>query len=424
LRATARKESVSSNNIIYERIDLRIVTIIFFIIFRRRLRRQPRILMWIGIGFSNIFFLLYNILEPIGYFYTTEAEDFCRIHFFLVGFPGAAFLMYNFLSLVDRYLSIFHPVWYRRCVTVRLVLGIQLAAFVVLFFLMKSHYIFGLIKVECNVVHPLDRTFYIVFIVCFLILCSTGQLTIYIMIKKHLVQPTITNQEDNINRVHNTTTNSGVKATSERIILPGDYIRSSTDCNEIISPEQAVRVLGQRVDSSNVTKKDLHFVRIKYQIVSRLELEATRNVVLSIGIFLLFSSPWIISSVLAHLCNGRVIQKTNMSEDEEMTEARLNQCSLYYWAISYSRLIYLIGHFLYQFFCYVSRGKDFCAGLCQVHIWKRNGCRGTRKPIKNLDNHPQRMKNVQNPRNDWRPCARQRTEQPRRNGELTFNNCP
>ena len=211
---------------------------------------------------------------------------------------------------------------------------------------------------------------------------------------------------------------------SARTILPGDHIRSSIDYNEIISPEQAVRALGQRVDSRNVTKKDLHFVRIKYQIVSRLELEATRNVVLSIGIFLLFSSPWIISSVLAHICNGSVSQKTKMSEGEEMAEGRVDQCSRYYWAISDSRLIYLIGHFLYQFFCYVSRGKDFCAGLCQVHIWKRNGCRGTRNPIKNLDNYPQRMKNVQNPRNDWRPCARQRTEQPRRNGELTFNNCP
>jgi len=112
------------------------VTVIFFIIFRRRLRRQPRILIWIGIGFSNIFFLLSNILEPIGYYFSTEATELCLVHFFLLGFPGASFLMYNFLSLVDRYLSIFHPVWYRRCVTVRLVLGIQLAAFVVLFFLL------------------------------------------------------------------------------------------------------------------------------------------------------------------------------------------------------------------------------------------------------------------------------------------------
>lgn len=100
------------------------MTIICFVIFRRRLRRQPRILMWIGIGFSNIVFLLTNILEPIGYYYSTKDSELCRIYFFLVGFPGAAFLMFNFLSLVDRYLSVFHSVWYRRHVTVCLMLGI------------------------------------------------------------------------------------------------------------------------------------------------------------------------------------------------------------------------------------------------------------------------------------------------------------
>jgi len=57
--------------------------IILLIIVRRRLRRQPRNLIWIGIGFSNIFVLITNSFELIGY-YLPEAEELCRIRFFLV----------------------------------------------------------------------------------------------------------------------------------------------------------------------------------------------------------------------------------------------------------------------------------------------------------------------------------------------------
>ena len=128
------------------------MTIILFIIYFRCLPRQPRKAIWIAIGFAKIFVLFTNILEPIWFVYSTEAyttELPCRIHFFLVGFPGAVFLMNTSIySLADLYLSIFHSVWYRRCVTVSLVLGIQLAASILLFFLMKSHYIFGHIQVK------------------------------------------------------------------------------------------------------------------------------------------------------------------------------------------------------------------------------------------------------------------------------------
>jgi len=157
--------------------------IILFIINCRHLRRQPRNIIWIGIGFSNIFVLTINILE-LAVFLSPETAELCRVRFFLNGFPATSLLMNYFFSLVERYLSTFHLLWYRRCVTVRLVGATQLAAFILLLFLMKSHYIFGLIEVKCTVVHPLDRTIYFVFITFFLILCLSGQLTLYKKIKK------------------------------------------------------------------------------------------------------------------------------------------------------------------------------------------------------------------------------------------------
>ena len=131
------------------------LTIILFIISCRRLHRQPRNAIWIAIWFRKHFRPVhqYSIRADL-VVYSTEAyikaEMLCRIHFFLVGFPGAVFQMNTSISLADGYLSIFHSVWYRRCVTViRLVLFIQLiAASILLFFLMKSHYIFGHIQVK------------------------------------------------------------------------------------------------------------------------------------------------------------------------------------------------------------------------------------------------------------------------------------
>ena len=333
------------------------MTIILFIVTLRRLRRQPRNIVWIGIGVSTIFVLFTNLLEPIVFYSNTESTELCHIHFFLVGFPGASILMNNCLSLADRYFSIFHSVWYRRCVTVRLVLGIQLAAFITLFFLMKSHYIFGLIQVKCNVVHPLDRTIYIGFFAFFLILCLSGQITVFLMIKKHLVATT---NVGSTNGCNDTTTNASAESTPRDIQQNSHH---STDNHLfIIPPEEAVRSLGFQTESKSIMKNNSHFVRIRDQMVSRLELEATRNVILSVGIMLLFTSPWIITSVLAEICNtGYFI---SWAKDEgEAREPFVEQCSPYFWATSYTRLILLIGHSIYQSIFSVIRSKDFSAVL-------------------------------------------------------------
>jgi len=144
----------------------------------------------------------------------------------------------------------------------------------------------------------------------------------------------------------NTTTVSRAPSASRKIIKKGDPIETcpSTDINEdiIITPEKAVKTLFQRIVASNVIKKDLHIIRIRYHLVSRLELEATRKVVLSVGIFLLFSLPWIVASVSTLICNASVIHQTIVI-GEESTEPLIAQCSLYNWALSYARLIFLIG---------------------------------------------------------------------------------
>jgi len=45
--------------------------------------------------------------------------------------------------------------------------------------------------------------------------------------------------------------------------------------------------------------------------------------------------------------------------DEEITEPFLGQCNWHHWAISYTRLILLIGHSIYQSIFSLTRSKDF-----------------------------------------------------------------
>jgi len=115
-------------------------------------------------------------------------------------------------------------------------------------------------------------------------LLSSSWFSVYLVSddKKNFVLPSTQQCIDN-NGGNNTTTNDSAPTASAGIIQIGGFIRTryhlSTDHkDEIITPEEAVKALGQRVQPNNVIRQYLHFVRIRYQIVSRLELEATRNV--------------------------------------------------------------------------------------------------------------------------------------------------
>ncbi len=329
------------------------LNIILFIAYRLRLRCQPCNIIVVWIGISNIMVLVTNIFELVG-FNLPEISELCCIRFFLVGFPVVSVLMYKLFSLVERYLFIFHSVWYRQYVTIPLVSSIQLGAFILLFLVMKYHYIFGLIEVKCNVTPPLDRAIYFGFICFFVILCLAGQITLYTMIKIHLVMPSANEEQK---------TNGG----NDTIANPADgAAKSAANAKEevIIEPEAvAVMALDQTLDSCRVIKQDFQFVRIRDEMVSRLDLEATRNVIISVGLLLLFASTWIISSILALNCHGNVSHSA--MDEEETAEAVVTQCGRYYWAISYTKMMQLVALSIYQSVSFMIRRKHLCATLDQ-----------------------------------------------------------
>ncbi len=100
------------------------------------------------------------------------------------------------------------------------------------------------------------------------------------MIKTYLVLPS-SNEGENTNGSSNTTNNPMETVPSIENIQPGDPTGPPAN-QENVAPEEVVRALGQNVEThSSTMKKNLYFVRIRHEMVSRLELEATQNVILS-----------------------------------------------------------------------------------------------------------------------------------------------
>jgi len=158
----------------------------------------------------------------------------------------------------------------------------------------------------------------------------------------------------------NTTTNSirgAVASTSsiqQDVLITASPPEGSEDTYG--AQEEAIKAL-QIESIQTMIKQDHQFVRIHNQMVSRLELEATRNVMLNVGLLLLFASTWIISIVLTMICQAYTINQ-DMNE-EQKPKAVVEQCSPYHWAISYTRFILLIAHSIYQSICFVIRSKEF-----------------------------------------------------------------
>ena len=108
------------------------------------------------------------------------------------------------------------------------------------------------------------------------------------------------NQDQNTNGGNDTTNATRAKESARNIQQQDCPAPIDTNEDMYIAPEEATRALSLYVESS-IIKQSLHFVGIRDQMGSRLKLEATRNVILVVGVVMLFSSPWIVSFFIADL---------------------------------------------------------------------------------------------------------------------------
>jgi len=148
----------------------------------RRLH-SPRNILWLGSAFSNLFILITNIIK----FYAFHWQDVpsCKLYIAIVGLPYASLLSNLLLALIDRSICVTRPSWYRRRVKISWIVLVQLSCFLLICFIVKSPYIFGLTTLQCAYNQSAGKFVTAVTLALF-ILCIVGQVTLYWRVKYYL----------------------------------------------------------------------------------------------------------------------------------------------------------------------------------------------------------------------------------------------
>lgn len=179
------------SNIICSLAGIPLNTFVAYLILRyKRLHRRPRNIFLLGIIFANLLAFLPAVLETISYYGPAEEEassagPICKLLVATFGLPYVFLLLNLFLSLIDRYIAVTHPLWHREKVTVfRASLSLILGGFIVTF-VTKFVYLSGMFPLTCKLpfIHTksLGGTLVVLFI-----LCVTAHFAVYTKTRKLL----------------------------------------------------------------------------------------------------------------------------------------------------------------------------------------------------------------------------------------------
>ncbi len=317
--------------------------VISFILHSRRLHK-PRNIVWLGIAFSNILILLNRSLEFCAF--VLQDRNLCRIFVFMVGLPYASLLLNLFLALVDRYISITYASWYRRKVRMCYIIVGQIIAFSLLVIVTKFSYVFQFTSVDCHV-NSTNGIEVAIVIHILITLCITGQIVVYYKTKKYLSGAL------DIGNPPTEITLSIIRSPEiAPIIEEGANLEiDNTFVNSERTPSR-LKPSAQHHDSQGFLNKDTNsfFVRIGNQSISRLELEAARNLTAGIISLSIFAFP---SFVLFAIGMGCV----HLFSDVE-------RCSAVAWASAYTSELNLFIT-IYNPIYFIVRCRDFSEALRQ-----------------------------------------------------------
>ena len=237
-----------------------------FIISLERLH-TPRNLLWIGVGFSNLFILIFHILEVLTVQLSSSIlGDFCA---WIKHLPDLTLLLNAFLSLLERYLCVKHSAWYKSHITNKRILTGQVGVFLVLCLSFKNRHLFESVSVgwpsnlsDLNVVSS--------FTSIGIVLCFAIHMTVlFISIKSY---PPMFNVDHHISLRR----------------MGGN----SPDDSQIMS-------LGDEEIFNNISSP---FVKIGEDRVSRMDLEGARLVSGSLLCMMLLSTPTVLLLVILDGC--------------------------------------------------------------------------------------------------------------------------
>jgi hypothetical protein len=106
----------------------------------RQLRNQPRNIFLLAITFSYLIFFVPAIVELI-HWESVPIKSVCQANVAVIGLTHALLLLNMSLALMDRYVAINHPVWYREKMTASLACAIVTFGSALIALLIKFVYV-------------------------------------------------------------------------------------------------------------------------------------------------------------------------------------------------------------------------------------------------------------------------------------------
>ena len=127
--------------------------IAYLILRFERLHRRPRNIFLLGIILANLMAFFPALLDTISYYRPASWEGsgpMCLVYVATFGLPYAFLLLNLFISLMDRYVAVTHPLWHREKMTVqRAVLSLVIGGLVVTI-VTKFVYLTGMSPLTCK----------------------------------------------------------------------------------------------------------------------------------------------------------------------------------------------------------------------------------------------------------------------------------
>jgi len=346
------------------------------IIFFQRFH-SPRNFTWLGVGFSNIYVLIGFIIDSI-YVRLEGSSSWLTYLFELInGLPLLSLVLNLHLTLINRYIMLHYHAWYKKNVTSSLILIVQLCFFLFLFFIVKSNYLF----------HPtqLQKDFFLNRMMPVLVVIIVGLITLFVLMPFLASKTKIIEQEepydkdryqfvavryqkksgaiepDDINNfgihiVANKSADEPIdgesaaleKGTSELNISTS--VPVSTEGNNLFTEEP--KTDGERI-TATAEKESVHFIRIRDQRFSRLDLEAADSMFFCAKVYLISMLPGLFSFGILFACDS-------ISEDS------ISNCPIIARITFYIRCLTLgISSAFFNPIAFVTYSSDFTSAMTQ-----------------------------------------------------------
>ena len=256
-----------------------------FITGLERLRSQRHVI-WLSVGFSNIFVLLFHLMEMLAtHWASAPAEKICA---WLYGLPYMALFLNHFLSFIERHLCLKHSKWYKTHVTNGWIVSVQIGSFLLLGLIIKGHLIFGSAQDRSGVqwkMNPAQVGIVSSIILAWFILCLVGQTAVWIHTSRKYPSAAV------------------CRLRMQRLAVS--------------SNGNVVQSIDDDVMDDNCSSQ---FVQIGEERISRLELEAGRSVTISGVALLITATPALVTLILVAACLTYYVPVEELKSCSQLTK--------------------------------------------------------------------------------------------------------